>query len=176
MPKTQKELNTNLMVHVFKNLQTAKQAINNVIEKITDSKLKTELKKQFKDYDRFSESCMDLAKVYDIKLVDNNFFEKARMWLSVNFSTMLDKSNKKIASINIIGSTMGIINLMCVLDDSKKCKKELVTFAKRVLELEESNVNRLKPYILIDKDLPLDKKFVKKEKSDKQKQNEENEI
>ena len=84
MPKSQKEINTNLLVAIYQNLQTAKQSINNVIEKIKDSKLKKELKKQFKDYDNFSESCEDLAKVYDIELVDNNFFKKAKMWININ--------------------------------------------------------------------------------------------
>ena len=99
MPKSQKELNTNLLIAIYQNLQTAKQAINNVIEKIKDSKLKKELKKQFKDYDELSESCEDLARVYEITLNDNGFIKKAKMWLSVNMATMMDKSNRKIASI-----------------------------------------------------------------------------
>ena len=96
MPKSQKEINCNLLNAIYKNLQTAKQAINNVIDKIKDSKLKKELKKQFKNYDEFSESCEDLAKAVDVELSDNNFFIKAKMWLSVNMSTMMDKSNRKI--------------------------------------------------------------------------------
>ena len=154
MPKSQKEINTNLLIAVYQNLQTAKQSINNVIEKIKDSKLKKELKKQFKDYDNFSESCEDLAKVYDIELVDNNFFKKAKMWININLSTMMDKSNRKIASLNIVGSTMGVIDLMSVLSDSKKAKKELQIFGKRVLQLEESNIEKLKPYILVENNKP----------------------
>lgn len=154
MPKSQKEINTNLLVAIYQNLQTAKQSINNVIEKIKDSKLKKELKKQFKDYDNFSESCEDLAKVYDIELVDNNFFKKAKMWININLSTMMDKSNRKIASLNIVGSTMGVIDLMSVLSDSKKAKKELQIFGKRILQLEESNIEKLKPYILVENNKP----------------------
>ena len=150
MPKSQKELNTNLLIAIYQNLQTAKQAINNVIEKIKDSKLKKELKKQFKDYDELSESCEDLARVYEITLNDNGFIKKAKMWLSVNMATMMDKSNRKIASINIVGSTMGIIDLMSVLSDCKKGKKELVNLGKAVLDLEERNVEKLKPFILVD--------------------------
>ncbi len=150
MPKSMKELNSNLLIAIFQNLQTAKQSINNVIEKVNDSRLKKELKIQFKEYDNLSESCEDLAKVYEIELVNNNFFTKARMWLSVNFATLMDKSNRKIASINIVGTTMGIIDLMSVLSDCKKCKKELFQFGKRVLEYEESNIEKLKPYILVE--------------------------
>ena len=55
MPKSQKEMNTNLLVALHQNIQTAMQSINNVMDKVHDSKLKRELKKQFKDYDGFAE-------------------------------------------------------------------------------------------------------------------------
>ena len=186
MPKSQKEINCNLLNAIYKNLQTAKQAINNVIDKIKDSKLKKELKKQFKNYDEFSESCEDLAKAVDVELSDNNFFIKAKMWLSVNMSTMMDKSNRKIASINIVGTTMGIIDLMSVLSDCKKAKKELVTFGNRVLALEESNIEKLKPYILVENNKPNSEvannakenlssdKVAEKEKSNNNKDNNKN--
>ena len=79
MPKSQKEMNSELMISIYKNLQTAKQSINNVLDKIQDSKLKRELKAQFKDYDELSESCEDLAKVYEIELIDNSFFQRAKI-------------------------------------------------------------------------------------------------
>jgi len=156
MPKSQKEMNSDLMIAIFKNLQTAKQSINNVLDKIQDSKLKRELKAQFKDYDELSESCEDLAKVYEIELSDNSFFQKAKMWINVNMATMMDKSNRKIASINIIGSTMGVLDLMGVLADSKRCKKELYNLGKTVLSLEERNIEKLKPYILIESEKQKD--------------------
>ena len=150
MPKTQKEMNSHLMISIFRNLQTAKQSINNIIDKISDSKLKKELKSQFKDYDELSETCEDLARVYEIELIDNSFFQKAKMWLNVNMATIMDKSNRKIASINIIGSTMGVLDLMSVLADSRRCKKELVNLGKAVMSLEERNIEKLKPFILIE--------------------------
>ena len=163
MPKSQKEINSNLLIAIYQNLQTAKQSINNVIDKIKDSKLKKELKHEFKDYDELSESCEDLARVYEINLVDNNFFKKAKMWLSVNMATMMDKSNRKISSINIVGSTMGIIDLMSVLSDCKRGKPELLTLGRRVLDLEERNIEKLKPYILVDSNAKNQEKEAKVE-------------
>ena len=147
------------MISIFKNLQTAKQSINNIIDKISDSKLKKELKSQFKDYDELSETCEDLARVYEIELIDNSFFQKAKMWLNVNMATIMDKSNRKIASINIIGSTMGVLDLMSVLADSRRCKKELVNLGKAVMSLEERNIEKLKPFILIETEKQKDEIF-----------------
>lgn len=164
MPKTQKELNSHLMISIYKNLQTAKQSINNIIDKITDSKLKRELKSQFKDYDELSETCEDLAKVYEIELVDNSFFQKAKMWFNVNMATMMDKSNRKISSINIIGSTMGVLDLMSVLADSRRCKKELINLGRAVMSLEERNIEKLKPFILIQNEREKEEIFDNKSK------------
>ena len=154
MPKTQRELNSNIMIAVYQNLQTAMQSINNVIEKVADSRMKKELRRQFKEYDALIEQCEDLAKDFDIELKENGFFKKAKMWFSVNMATLLDKSNRKIASINILGSTMGVIDLMSVVSDCKKAKKELIEFAKKVLDTEESNIEKLKPYILVENNKP----------------------
>ena len=173
MPKSQREINSNLLNAIYKNLQTAKQSINNIIEKVKDSKLKKELKSQFKNYDEFSESCEDLAKAFDVELTDNNFFVKAKMWLSVNMSTMMDKSNRKISSINIIGSTMGVIDLMGVLSDCKRAKKEIITFGNRVLELEQSNIEKLKPYILVENNKPRSEVVTKAKENTTSNQNQE---
>jgi len=150
MPKSQKEINTTLLNVIYHNLQTGKQNINNVIDKIKDSKLKRELKKQFKEYDNFSENCEDLAKEMDVVITDNNIFVKMKMWLSTNLATMLDKTNRKIASLSILGSTMGVISLMSILSDCKKCKSEMLDLGKAILEAQENNIEKLKPYILVE--------------------------
>lgn len=150
MPKSHKEISAILLGEIYHNLQTLKQNINNVVDKVKDSKLKRELKKQFKDYDNLSEECEDLAKAADVQLNDNNFFKKMKLWFSANMATLLDKSNRKIASLNILKTTVGVIRLMSVLSDCKKCKSELLALGKTVLELEESNIEKLKPFILVE--------------------------
>ncbi len=150
MPKSHKEINALLLSEIYHDLQTGKQNINNVIDKVKDSKLKRELKKQYKEYDSYSEVCEDLAKDLDIIIKDNNFFVKMRMWISVNLATLLDKSNRKIASMSILGSTMGVISLMSALSDCKKCKSEILNLCRTVLGTEENNIVKLKPYILVE--------------------------
>ena len=140
--------NSDFLIAIYQNILTAKQSISNILEKVKDSKLKRELKSQFNNYDRLEDTCEDLAKVYEIDINDNSFFVKAKMWLQVNMATMMDKSNRKIASINIIGSTMGVIDLISAISDSEKCRSEFMELAKELLELEQKNIEKLKPYLL----------------------------
>lgn len=139
---------SDLLIDVYYNIKTAMQNLTNVMEKVQDSKLKKLMQKQLDDYTRYQNTCEELAQVYKIDVLDNNIFKKAQMWMSVNMSIMFDRSNRKIASINIFGTTMGIIDLIGVISDHKGAKEEILALANQILELEESNIKDLKPYLL----------------------------
>jgi hypothetical protein len=167
MPKSQKEMNEFLLNAIFRDVQMCKMAINNVIDKVKDSKLRRELKRQFKDYDNFSESCEDLANALGVEVADNNILVRARMWLGANFATMLDKSNRKIAGLNILRSTASVIGLMSALSDSKKCKSEIVALGNTVKKTQEESIEKLKPYILAENNKSDEDVAIKKSKPTK---------
>lgn len=142
------KLNSDLLIAIYQNILTARQSISNVIEKVHDSKLKKELDRQFDSYTPLKEKCEKFAMENKIDIIDNNFFEKAKMWMSVNMSILLDKSNRKIASILIFGTTMGVIDLICVISDCKKGNKQFLDLANELKELELKNIESSKPYLL----------------------------
>ncbi len=157
MGESSKKQNSDFLIAIYQNVQTARQSINNILQKVKDSKLRRELKSQYNDYDRIMESCEDLAKVYEIDIKDNTFLTKAKMWIQVNMATFMDKSNRKIASVTIVGTVMGIIDMISVVSDCQKCKEEIMTLATQLLEIEESNVEKLKPYLEKENNKPKDK-------------------
>lgn len=152
--KKANKISSDMLIAIYQNLLTARQSINNVIEKVHDSRLKQELHDQYASYTPIKQTCEKYAQEYQVDIVDNSFFEKARMWMSVNMSIMLDKSNRKIASICIFGTTMGIIDLICVMSDCSKGKKEFLDLAHDLKELELKNINALKPYLLKENNKP----------------------
>jgi len=137
-----------LLIEIYYNIKTAMQNLTNVIEKVEDTKLKRLMQSQLDDYTRYQQTCEDLAQVFKVDVLDNNIFKKAQMWMSVNMSIMFDRSNRKIASINIFGTTMGIIDLIGVISDHKGAREEFLALANQLLELEESNIKALKPFLL----------------------------
>lgn len=54
----------------------------------------------------------------------------------------------------IFGTTMGVIDLICVLSDCKKGSKEFLALAHDLKELEEQNIERVKPYLLKENNKP----------------------
>ncbi len=144
----QTQSSNDMLIALYYNIKTAMQNITNVLEKVEDTKLKQLLRKQLQDYTRYQDTCEDLAQVYGIDIMDNTIFKKMQMWMSVNMSILFDRSNRKIASINIFGTTMGIIDLIGLISDNKKANAEFLALANQVLELEKSNVEKLKPFLL----------------------------
>lgn len=133
---------------IYKNIQTALGSVNNIIGKAEDTKLQKELCEQLNLYSDFLEECQQLAKEYDYELKGLNVLEKSRMWMSINMSTFCNKKPRKLSSLMILGSTMGIVDLTCLLSDYANCDKKIVAFAKKVNDQEQNFINKLKPYLL----------------------------
>ncbi len=135
---------------IYKNIQTALGSVNNIIGKAEDSKLQKELCEQLNLYSDFMEECKQLADEYNTTLHGLNVFEKSRMWMSINMSTFCNKKPRKLSSLMILGSTMGIVDLTCLLSDYSDCDSKIVAFAKKVNDQEQNFINKLKPYLLND--------------------------
>ena len=99
-------------------------------------------------YYSLSKDCEIFAKSEDIKgIKDNSWFEKVRMWMGVNMSTLTDKSNRKIAEMLLLGSFMGY--LTCIKDqaDHKNISSELDEILENLKAFQKSNIETLIPYL-----------------------------
>lgn len=97
-----KELMTEYLNAVYQNIRTAIQSIEDIIPKIKDENLKRELASEEDKYLLLEKECELLAKAERIEgLKDNNWFEKARLWGSINMSTMADKTTRQIGRAHV---------------------------------------------------------------------------
>ena len=133
---------------IYQNIRTAIQSIENIIPKTESEVLKSELSTEQDEYNCLAKECEAFAKAEKIEgLKDNNFIEKARLWTSINMSTMMDNSSRKIAELMLFGTFMGIIT--CVKDkgDHKNVSKELDELIEKLLHFERKNIDKLLPYL-----------------------------
>ena len=74
--------------------------------------------------------------------------EKAKLWTSINMSTLTDKSNRKIAELMLLGTFMGIIT--CIKDefDHKNISPELDEIVNKLKEVERNNITKLIPFLV----------------------------
>lgn len=133
---------------IYQNINAGLQAIEDILPKIQDDGFKNVVAQIQDKYYSLSKECEIYAKSEDIKgIKDNSWLEKVRMWMSVNMSTLSDKSNRKIAELLLIGSFMGY--LTCIKDqaDHKDISSELDEILEKLKAFQKSNIETLIPYL-----------------------------
>lgn len=133
---------------IYQNIRTAIQSIEDIMPKSTDENLTSELSKEQDEYNCLAKECEAFAKAEKIEgLKDNNLIEKAKLWASVNMSTMMDDSTRKIAELMLIGTFMGVITCMKDKSDHKNISKELDELLDKLYTFERKNIDRLLPFL-----------------------------
>lgn len=144
----EKELITKYLNAIYQNIRTAVQSIEDILPKVEDDAFVSELSKQQDEYSCLAKECEVFAKAEKIEnLKDNNWIEKAKLWASVNMSTITDNSNRKIAELMLIGTFMGIITCLKDKHDHKGVSKELDEIIDKLNNFERENIDRLLPYL-----------------------------
>ncbi len=143
----QKELELKYLNAIYQNTQTALQSIEDIIKKVEDDAFVNELCKQQDQYSILAKECENFAKAENHNIKDNNILEKARLWTSINLSTLLDNSNRKIAELLLMGTFMGIITCIKDKSDHKGISDELDELIDKLYKFERENIDRLIPYL-----------------------------
>ena len=145
----EKELKTEYINAVYQNTRTAIQSIEDIITKVQDDNFKKELASEEDKYLLLEKECELLAKAEKIDgIKDNNWFEKARLWSSINLSTMTDKTNRHIAELMLMGTFMGLITCYKDEADHKGIWSELDEILSKLKELERNNIDNLLPFLI----------------------------
>lgn len=146
---TNKESITKYLNAVYQNIRTAVQSIEDILPKVKDSNFQRELASEEDKYLVLEKECELFAKAEKIDgIKDNNWLEKARLWGSINMSTMTDKSNRHIAELMLIGTFMGFITCIKDQSDHKNISKEIDEILVNLKELERQNIDALIPYLV----------------------------
>ncbi len=145
----EKELKTEYINAVYQNTRTAIQSIEDIITKVQDDNFKKELASEEDKYLLLEKECELLAKAEKIDgIKDNNWFEKARLWSSINLSTMTDKTNRHIAELMLMGTFMGLITCYKDEADHKGIWSELDEILSKLKDLERTNIDNLLPFLV----------------------------
>ena len=141
------EIDKKLLTRIYQDSRVGILATEEVIEKCKDESFKELISKQMSDYDLISKECETIAKSNKIELPDNSFFKKIKQLTMLNFSLLLDRSDRHIAELMITGTVMGIIDAIKSLYDLDEADSNIVAIGKRLQTLQERYVEDLKVYL-----------------------------
>lgn len=136
-----------LLISIYQNTSTAMQSINDLIKKTEDKKFIDLLNAQYKRYDKFQAKTEKLAHENQVELKDNNWFEKAKLWSSVQMSTIADNSTRHLAELMLVGTVMGTLTCYKNKIDYKNANKSSLALLEELETLEENNFDELKKYL-----------------------------
>ena len=140
-------MNKNFLNSIYQNSRTAMQSINDMYPKFRSSSLKQLMKKYDEKYNDFCNLCKDVAQKHKIELKDNNFFQKAMLWTSINLSTLTDKSASHIAELFLLGTVRGTMDLYKSIKKYKDADKDIMELAENLLSFEEQSYEEIKQYL-----------------------------
>ena len=147
--EVRKEDIENYLNGVYQNIKTAVQSIDELLPKVKDDNFKKELASEEDYYIALQKECEVFARSEKLENIkDNNWLEKARLWSSINISTLTNKTTRHMAELMLIGTFMGYIT--CVKDqaDHRNISSEVDEILSKLKEFERKNIDALMPYLV----------------------------
>lgn len=134
---------------IYENVKMGADAIINLLPKVEDSRLKSDMSVQMSGYEKFAAQAREELKGLGIEAEEKGFMAKAMAKIGMQMNTMVDTSSSHIAEMMIQGSNMGIIEMNKCINacERGRCEDGAVKLAREILTFEEKNLERMKQYL-----------------------------
>ncbi len=137
----------NALDEIHKGACMGKDAIDIILDKVKDSNLKKELKREYNNYKKIAFRIEEIYHNYDDgQPHKTGLMNKAMTWSDIEMKTMGDDSDSKIAELLLNGVNMGIIEGRRILN-KKKINEEVSKIVSEYVTMQEESVDILKHYL-----------------------------
>ena len=137
--------NEELLSEVYKNTIMGRDSIINLLDKVSDNRLRSEMTDELSVYRRFAKEASEKLGERELKPKELPMTAKMGAKMGMVMNTMLDTTTSHLAEMMINGATMGIIDLEKKLNDGGDGEAERL--ARDVLRYEKETVERLGQYL-----------------------------
>lgn len=128
---------------LYQNARVGMQSIHDVLKDVENPALEKLLRKHFAKYEAIAKDLKVFAKKEALEIKDNNWFEKARLFTTTKMSVMFDDSTRNIISMFLLGTTMGLVQLVKDKTDYKNVDDTLDDIREELSDLQEQNYKEL---------------------------------
>lgn len=136
-----------LVISMYQNTSTAIQSISDLIKKADDKVFQSLLEAQAKRYKEIKAKIKKLSDKEHIDLKDNSWFEKAKLWTSIQMGTIADNSTRHLAELMLVGTVMGTLTCYKNHNDYNGKNQNAKLLLKELEHMEEDNFKELKKYL-----------------------------
>ena len=149
MEATEVRSRADTLACIYENVKMGTDSIVNLLPKVEDSRLKSDMSVQLSGYEKFATRAKNELKEMGIEAEEKGFMTKTMAKVGMEFNTMMDTSLSHIAEMMIQGSNMGIVEMNKCINTCERCGCEdgAVDLAREIVAFEEKNLERMKKYL-----------------------------
>lgn len=139
--------NAEFLNYIFQNSEMGVGTLTKIIDVVEDEELLKHLRAQLKEYRNINEEATKKLIASGHQEKDIGAMQKISAYMSISMKTMVDKTPSHIAEMLMQGSTMGIIDAIRNIKKYSEAEEDIVKLAKRLLKMEENNLEQLKNFL-----------------------------
>ena len=149
MEATEVRSQADTLACIYENVKMGADSIINLLPKVEDSRLKSDMSVQLSGYEKFASQARSELKEMGIEAEEKGLMTKTMARVGMEFSTMMDTSLSHIAEMMIQGSNMGIVEMNKCINACERggCEGGAVSLARDIVAFEEQNLERMKKYL-----------------------------
>lgn len=136
-----------ILNEINKGIKMGMDSISNITDKVQDSELKDLLLFEYDRYNSILNRVNSELKNYDDIPKEVPPMQKVMGYMDVEFSTLTDKSNSKIAEMMLKGTNMGIIEGIRLKNRNPEMAPTIKNILDDFIAFQENNVEDLKKYL-----------------------------
>ena len=142
-----------LLQAVYKNVKMASDSILNLMPRVDDPKLKSDMTVQLSTYEAFASRAAKLLSEEGVKPMEEGIVTKVSSKMGMLMGTMRDSTSTHLAEMMVEGATMGVNDMLKQIRESENtsASESAIRLARDVCSYEEKTVNDLRDAYLRSK-------------------------
>ena len=141
------ENNLKAVNEVYRNVKTALLSIDAVLHQIDSDDLRSEILLEAKGYEDFLSDLTDFMRNNEFEPIEVSPIKKTGMNIGIKMNTAINNGKSHVAEMMIKGSVTGYCELIRLINGNLICNENVLTFAKKLVALEEGYVENLKKFL-----------------------------
>ena len=134
---------------LYKNVKMGEESVTDVLPKVKNAELSSELTSQLNEYAKFSKQIGALIEQSGHTPKETGVIAKMGAKIGIEMNTLSDSSDAHIAQMTIEGTTMGITEIIRLVRDyeNSNCSQEALSIARSIVSYQEKVVERMKSFL-----------------------------
>ncbi len=146
---TRGQKTADLLKAIYKNVKMAGDSLIDLMPKVKDEKLKSEMTVQLSTYEAFASRAAKLLADEGVKPEEEGFLTKVGAKMGCIVNTMRDSTSSHLAEMLIEGATMGMNDMYKQIRESEntEASEKALRLARDVCAYEERTIEEMKRFL-----------------------------